>query len=178
LFSRWLSLATFDAEEMAGHFKDVNLYDVAEESIQVLRPLADEKGVDLVLDAPEDLALIKGGKGSLGEIINNLISNSIKYNRPGGWVKVILSEQGEEVFVEVKDNGLGINDEHLARIFEEFYRVDGRRNAPIKGSGLGLSIVKKLVDAHGAIISVESTFGEGTTFKISFPKIFRPEVRL
>jgi two-component system phosphate regulon sensor histidine kinase PhoR len=63
-----------------------------------------------------------------------------------------------------------MKEEHLSRIFEEFYRVDGRRNAPIKGSGLGLSIVKKMVDAHTGMIDVESKFDEGTTFKISFPK--------
>ncbi|TET87225.1 MAG: HAMP domain-containing histidine kinase, partial [Desulfobacteraceae bacterium] len=73
----------------------------------------------------------------------------------------------------ISDNGSGISEEHLSRIFDEFYRVDGRRNAPIKGSGLGLSIVKKMVDAHGGMIDVESKFGEGTTFRIGFPKFFQ-----
>ena len=108
----------------------------------------------------------------LEEIFNNLISNAIKYNKPGGWVKIAISESDKEEFVEVSDNGLGMKEEHLSRIFDEFYRINGRRDAPIKGSGLGLSIVKKMVDTHGGMIDVESRFGEGTTFKISFPKSF------
>jgi signal transduction histidine kinase len=82
--------------------------------------------------------------------------------------------EDEEICLEIRDNGAGIPKEHLLRIFDEFYRVDGRRNAPIKGAGLGLAIVKKLVDAHGAAIDVESTLGEGTTFKVIFPKDYRP----
>ncbi len=99
-----------------------------------------------------------------------MISNAIKYNKEGGWAKVRLHEREQEVCAEISDNGLGIPEEHLPRIFDEFYRVDGRRNAPVKGSGLGLSIVKKMVEAHGGIISVESRYGEGTTFRISFPR--------
>jgi two-component system sensor histidine kinase ArlS len=77
--------------------------------------------------------------------------------------------------VEISDNGLGIDKEHLERIFDEFYRVDGRRNAPIKGSGLGLSIVKKMIDAHGGTIDVKSEIGKWSTFKINFPKVFEPK---
>jgi len=107
---------------------------------------------------------------ALKEVFNNLISNAIKYNRDGGWVKVMLCEDGEEIRVEVQDNGIGIGEKHVSRIFDEFYRVDGRRNAPIKGSGLGLSIVRTLVNAHGGDIALASKVGEGTTFTVKFPK--------
>jgi len=70
---------------------------------------------------------------------------------------------------------MGIDNEHLSKIFDEFYRVDGRRNAPVKGSGLGLSIVKKMVNAHGGTIDVESEIGKGSVFKIDFPKVFESE---
>ncbi|MBE9541799.1 MAG: response regulator [Proteobacteria bacterium] len=170
LLSRWLNLATFDPMKIAEHFQDINLSDVARESIEVLKSLAEEKKVSLSLDTPKDLSPIQGSKMLLEEIFTNLIGNAIKYNKVGGWVKVALYEKDHEVWVEISDNGLGMKEEHLSRIFEEFYRVDGRRNAPIKGSGLGLSIVKKMVDAHTGMIDVESKFGEGTTFKISFPK--------
>lgn len=175
LLSRWLSLATFDPVKMAEHFQDIDLLDVARESIEVLKSLAEEKKISLILDTPEDLPSIKGSKVSLEEIFNNLISNAIKYNKACGWAKVTLYGRDEEVWVEISDNGVGIDEEHLSRIFDEFYRADGRRNAPIKGSGLGLSIVKKMVDAHGGMIDVESRSGEGTTFKISFPKSFQPK---
>lgn len=173
LLRRWLNLATFDPDKMAEHFQDTSLSDIATESIELLKSLAEEKRISLILDTPEDLPPIKGSKISLEEIFNNLISNAIKYNKAGGWAKVKLYERDEEVWVEISDNGSGISEEHLSRIFDEFYRVDGRRNAPIKGSGLGLSIVKKMVDAHGGMIDVESKFGEGTTFRIGFPKFFQ-----
>jgi two-component system sensor histidine kinase/response regulator len=173
LLRKWLNLATFDPDKMAEHFEDVILSHVATESIELLKPLAEQKKISLILDTPEDLPPVKGSKISLEEIFNNLINNGIKYNKAGGWVKVKLYERDQEVCVEISDNGLGINEEHLSRIFDEFYRVDGRRNAPIKGSGLGLSIVKKMVDAHGGMIDVESIFGEGTTFKIRFSKFFQ-----
>ncbi len=173
LLSRWLNLATFDPMKIAEHFQDINLSDVARESIEVLKSLAEEKKVSLSLDTPKDLSPIQGSKMLLEEIFTNLIGNAIKYNKPGGWAKVKLYGGDDEVRVEISDNGLGISEEHLSRIFDEFYRVDGRRNAPVKGSGLGLSIVKKMVDAHGGMIDVESKFGEGTTFKINFPKFFQ-----
>jgi len=174
LLRKWLSLATFDSLKMADHFENIDLSGVARESIEVLKSLAKEKGIQLKLEAPVNLSPIKGSKVSLEEIFHNLISNGIKYNKAGGWAKVKLYERDEEVWVEISDNGFGINEEHLPRIFDEFYRVDGRRNAPIKGSGLGLSIVKRLVEAHGGMIDVESRFGEGTTFRIGFPKFFQP----
>ena len=174
LLRKWLSLATFDSLKMADHFENIDLSGVARESIEVLKSLAKEKGIQLKLEAPVNLSPIKGSKVSLEEIFHNLISNGIKYNKAGGWAKVKLYERDEEVWVEISDNGLGMNEEHLQRIFDEFYRVDGRRNAPIKGSGLGLSIVKRLVEAHGGMIDVESRFGEGTTFKIGFPKFSQP----
>ncbi|NQT57062.1 MAG: response regulator [Desulfobacteraceae bacterium] len=175
LLGRWLNLATFDPVKMAEHFQDVSLSDVANESIELMKPLSEEKNITVTLEAPDDLFPIKGSKVSLEEIFNNLISNAIKYNKEGSLTKVKLYEDDQEICVEISDNGTGIPEEHLSRIFDEFYRVDGRRNAPVKGSGLGLSIVKKMVDAHGGIIDVESEFGKGTTFKIRFPKVFVPQ---
>jgi signal transduction histidine kinase len=174
LLSRWLNLATFDADRMSEKFREIALPDVLSESIEILRPLAEEKKVTLQLDISENISSINGNKITLGEIFNNVIGNAIKYNKEGGWVKVKLCETEEDVCAEISDNGLGIDREHLPRIFDEFYRVDGRRNAPVKGSGLGLSIVKKMVDAHGGMIDVESEIGKGSTFKVTFPKIFEP----
>jgi len=175
LLGRWISLAIFDADKLSENFKDINLKDLASESIDVLRSMAEEKNISLILDSPEDLPTIKGNKISIGEVFNNLISNGIKYNKEGGWVKISLSEANDCISVKISDNGMGIDNEHLSKIFDEFYRVDGRRNAPVKGSGLGLSIVKKMVNAHGGTIDVESEIGKGSVFKIDFPKVFESE---
>lgn len=170
LIGRWLNLATFDPLRMAERFEPVHLADMVAESITILQRAAKEKGVKIVFEGSESVPPIEGSRVALKEIFNNLISNAIKYNRDGGWVKVQLFEDGEEIRAEVRDNGIGIGEEHLSRIFDEFYRVDGRKNAPVKGSGLGLSIVRTLVDAHGGSIELQSKAGEGSTFTLRFPK--------
>jgi len=175
LISRWLSLATFDSVKMAKHFQYIDLSEIARESVDIMKSLSEENKVSITVDTHKHLSPIKGNKMLLEEIFNNLISNAVKYNRPGGLVKIKISENDQAECVEISDNGLGMKDEHLSRIFDEFYRINGRRNAPVKGSGLGLSIVKKMVDTLGGMIDVESRFGEGTTFKISFSKVFVPQ---
>ena len=170
MIGRWLNLATFDPARMATNFVSVNLTDVASQSIEIWTPIAKEKDVSITQENDEGMPIVKGNKGALTEIFNNLISNAIKYNKPGGYVKVIFCSQGQEVTVEIRDNGIGIEQEHLGRIFEEFYRVDGRRDAPVKGHGLGLSIAKKMVEAHWGLIELESEQGKGTVIRLRFPK--------
>lgn len=170
LFSRWLKLATYDPQRSAERFVEVQLSDVAAKVLEMRKPEAQKMKIHLSLEAPHDLPPVMGSRGALEEVLDNLIGNAVKYNKEGGWVKVRLLEQNQQILVEVADNGIGIPQEHLPRIFDEFYRVDGRRNAPIKGAGLGLAIVKKLVETHGGSTGAESRFGEGTLFRISLPK--------
>lgn len=170
LFGRWLKLATYDPQKSAERFIEVQLSDVAAKVLEMRKPEAQKMKIHLSLEAPHELPPVMGSRGALEEVLDNLIGNAVKYNKEGGWVKVRLLEQNQEILVEVADNGTGIPQEHLPRIFDEFYRVDGRRNAPIKGAGLGLAIVKKLVETHGGSIGAESRFGEGTLFRISLPK--------
>ena len=171
LISRWIHLAVFDPTKIREHFEEVNLAEMAKKSIEFLRPSAEEKKIRLSLEAPKDEPFIPGSRTCLEEVFNNLIGNAIKYNREKGRVVVKIYEKEKDVCLEVNDNGIGIEQEKLPRIFDEFYRVDGRRNSPIQGSGLGLAIVKTMVDAHGGVIKVDSRFGEGTHFKISLPKV-------
>ena len=170
LFGRWLKLATYDPQKSAERFTEVQLTDTAAKVLEMREPEAQVLRVHLSLEAPQELPPVMGSRGALEEVLDNLIANAIKYNKQGGWVKVRMLEKKQEILVEVADNGVGIPEEHLPRIFDEFYRVDGRRNAPIKGAGLGLAIVKKLVETHGGSIAAESRFGEGTLFRISLPK--------
>lgn len=170
LFGRWLKLATYDPQKSAERFTEVPLTDMAAKVLEMRKPEAQERKIHLSLEAPQELPPVMGSRGALEEVLDNLIANAIKYNKQGGWVKVRLLEQNQEILVEVADNGIGIPHEHLPRVFDEFYRVDGRRNAPIKGAGLGLAIVKKLVETHGGGIVAESRLGEGTLFRIRLPK--------
>jgi two-component system phosphate regulon sensor histidine kinase PhoR len=106
-----------------------------------------------------------GDKDRLRQVLNNLISNAVNYNKPGGEV-VIGSEKDEYgIRLSIKDTGVGIAPEHLPRIFERFYRVDNNRSREVGGTGLGLAIVKHIVEAHGSQIQVESTMEEGSVFR-------------
>jgi two-component system phosphate regulon sensor histidine kinase PhoR len=106
-----------------------------------------------------------GDKDRLRQVLNNLISNAINYNKPGGEV-VIASEKKENgIQLSIKDTGVGIPSEHLLRIFERFYRINSDRSRALGGTGLGLAIVKHIVEAHGSKVQVESTLGEGSIFR-------------
>ena len=103
------------------------------------------------------------------ELLNNLITNAVKYNRPGGQVWVQIREQGDAMVVRVKDNGMGIPADSLDRIFERFYRVDKGRSRKQGGTGLGLSIVKHIVNFYHGTIRVTSQLDEGTEFVVTIP---------
>ena len=103
-------------------------------------------------------------------VLNNLISNAIKYTPDGGRVTISLDDDDSFVKVSVTDTGIGIKGEDIPRIFDKFYRVKSSDTRQIVGTGLGLSIVKSIVDAHMGTISVESTEGKGTTFSVLLPK--------
>ncbi len=104
------------------------------------------------------------------ELMINLISNAIKYNKPGGYVRVMFFEDQDNYRIWVKDNGIGICQEEQVRIFERFYRVTKSRNKEVDGTGLGLAIVKHIILSLGGDIGLESVLGQGSIFKISLPK--------
>ena len=99
----------------------------------------------------------------------NLIDNAIKYSAPGKSVRVEASRADDTVRISVRDQGCGIDTEHLPRLFERFYRVDKARSRQLGGTGLGLSIVKHIALAHGGNVNVESVVGQGSTFTITLP---------
>jgi len=170
MIGKWINLAVFDPRKMAEHFEDVSLSEIALKAIDNQRSAADRKKVKITLESQKNLPSITGSRVCLEEIFNNLIGNAVKYNREKGRVVVRIHEQGDDICFQVADSGIGIEKENLPRIFDEFYRVDGRRNAPVQGSGLGLAIVKTMVDAHGGVVEVDSEFGKGTSFKVILPK--------
>jgi two-component system phosphate regulon sensor histidine kinase PhoR len=129
---------------------------------------AKAKKIRIRVECPEDLVLPLNAP-MFEEAIVNLVDNAIKYSDPGSEVIVSGKSEGKTAFIRVKDSGCGIPRSHLPRLFERFYRVDTARSRDVGGSGLGLSIVKHIVQAHGGMVSVESIEGEGSTFTISIP---------
>jgi two-component system phosphate regulon sensor histidine kinase PhoR len=106
----------------------------------------------------------------LEQALVNLLDNSIKYSDEGTPVRVVGEVDGDQILISVQDHGRGISEQHLARIFERFYRVDQARSRKLGGTGLGLAIVKHIAIAHRGKVSVKSKPGEGSTFTISLPR--------
>ncbi len=152
------------------NFEPVPLDEIARDTIILLKVNADEMQVTLKLDVEPDFPQVDADRGNMEELLTNLVSNAIKYNKKGGSVRVSLRKQGSnQVLIECADTGIGIPEEAVSRLFEEFFRVRNEATHKISGTGLGLSIIKEIVEAHGGRISAESKLGEGSTFKVYLP---------
>ena len=106
----------------------------------------------------------------IAQVITNLLSNSIKYGREGGETRIGFVDMFDRVLVEVKDDGIGIAEENIPRVFERFFRVDKSRSREQGGTGLGLAIVKHILEAHGERITLRSKLGEGSAFSFTLSK--------
>lgn len=162
-----VSLSKLDEDSIPRQDTDVDLYDLAQEIITRLAPNAQEKQITGQLSG-EHITL-HCNRTVIDEIIYNLCDNAIKYNSEGGCFEVRVSHIPTKARITVSDNGPGIPEEHLSRIFERFYRVDKSRSRKIKGTGLGLSIVKHGVMYLGGTVRAESIPGKGTVFTVELP---------
>lgn len=148
--------------------EEVDLKSLLEELVQELAVLAEDRGLQLRLEATP-IRPIFGNPEQLQRVFINLLDNAIRHAYEGGQVVVRIMPEDDGVAVAVSDTGEGIAAEHLARIFDRFYRIDTARSRERGGVGLGLAIVKEIVDAHGAEIAVDSVVGSGSVFTIRFP---------
>jgi len=172
LIESLLTLARLDSGEAATAGEPCDLERAANEAAELLRPLAEEKGINLELDLKP--ACCEGKVEQLTQVVSNLISNAICHNRPGGIVQVKVASEPGAVILSVQDTGLGIASEDLPHIFERFYRADKARSNAAGRAGLGLAITKAIVEAHNGTIEVFSVLGEGSTFTVRLPKLSRP----
>lgn len=141
---------------------------IAAAAVEGAAPLADSAGLELTLTAPDALEL-HGDEHRLSQVAENLISNAIKFTPSGGKVSVRVKAEGSHGVLEVTDTGIGIDEADRARLFERMFRADEASRRGIQGTGLGLTIAKAIVDAHGGAISVASQPGKGSTFRVTLP---------
>jgi histidine kinase len=135
-----------------------------------LRPQFDDKEVGLDLDVPPDLPQVRADANRITQVLLNLLGNALQYTPAGGQVAVRAFLDGDYVAINVQDSGIGLSSEHLAHVFERFYRVDKSRSRTGGGSGIGLTISKHLVEAHGGRIGADSPgLGKGSTFSFTLP---------
>ena len=146
--------------------EEVELLAVAEETAGTLQLAAEKKGVTIRVSG--EACPVRGVRRMLGEIVENLCSNAVKYNVEGGSVDVTVRREGEHTVLTVADTGIGIPAEHQSRVFERFYRVDKSHSRQTGGTGLGLSIVKHAAHYHNAKVSLQSAPGQGTTVMVTF----------
>jgi two-component system phosphate regulon sensor histidine kinase PhoR len=168
-----------ECERMTGIISDILLLErqsrleVSTQTLLDVRQIADQVAASLAPQtAKRDISIevsgqmrLRGEESDLWELLRNLMSNAVRYGVNGGWVKVQLSPHT----LVVADNGIGIDQKHIGRLFEKFYRVDDSRHREDGGTGLGLAIVAAIINRYGATIHLDSVPGEGSRFTVQFP---------
>ena len=151
---------------------DFNIYELIENVYDLMEFESEKNNTKLLVNYQNNTpVIVNADKERILQVLTNLVVNSIKYGKEGGYTKVKVEEYDKDrIIVRVKDNGEGIEDEHLPRLFERFYRIDKNRSRKKGGSGLGLSIVKHIIEAHQEQIFVESKIGQGTEFSFTLKK--------
>lgn len=147
--------------------EELDLLEVAQQTIDIFLPTAEAQGITLKFSSDQKKSFLKANRTAMQRMLGNLVDNAIKFTPPGGRVEIRITEETGRLSLIVSDTGSGIQPQDKEKIFKRFYRGDGSRSTP--GNGLGLSLVRAIVIAYGGTIEVESTPGNGTTFRIDFP---------
>jgi two-component system, OmpR family, phosphate regulon sensor histidine kinase PhoR len=164
-------ITQFESGQLILHKEKFDIVELARDTMTGIQYSAEKSNVKLVFKDIYDKPIpVKADREAIQKVISNLLVNSIKYSKPIGETKVSFYDMDENILIEVSDNGIGIAQEHIPRLFERFYRVDRSRSRDIGGTGLGLSIVKHIIEAHNQTINVRSTVGIGTTFGFTLAK--------
>ncbi|NUQ17773.1 MAG: ATPase [Sphingomonas sp.] len=164
-----ISLSRIEAEKFTAPTEAVNLAPLIEQALGGAQRIADERGSTLVREVDPELPPIAADRGQILQLLDNLITNALRYGEPGTPVTVAAHAEGSMVHLAVADQGEGIAPEHVKRVTERFYRVDTSRSRSLGGTGLGLSIVKHIVERHRGRLVIDSELERGTTVHVLLP---------
>jgi len=165
------TISGLETGELELNFSRFNIHSLCHEVLADHEKRAGEKNINLYFgNEGQSPAYVYADRDKIRQVLDNLIVNSIRYGIENGRTKVSFYDMGENILVEVSDNGIGIEEKHLSRVFERFYRVDKSRTREEGGTGLGLAIVKHIAEAHNQTVNVRSTPGIGSTFSFTVKK--------
>lgn len=165
------SISRLESGELKLEMENFNILKLTEEIFELHDMRAKKHNIQLEFDKKYDRAIkVFADRARISELMNNLVANAIKYGKKNGKVTISFNPKGEIVLIEVRDNGIGIPENDISRIFERFYRVDKSRSREQGGTGLGLAIVKHIIEAHGQTITVKSKLNEGSVFSFTLDK--------
>ena len=162
-------LTRLEGETLEIHTEKTDMKNYLEPVLETWKPVFEKSGINFSFELEKNL-FCEIDRNKFRHVIDNLLSNALRYTNSGGSVKVNLKNSSEKIFIEVSDTGIGISEKDLPNIFERFYRADESRARVTGGSGVGLAIVKATVEAHNGTITAESVKSEGSSFKIILPK--------
>ncbi len=169
--SKLLSLTALDSRQFSPQEPEpVNLSECCKKTVRLLRPFAGEKNVKIEQSSEEDCCVL-GREDDIFQLILNLAENGVKYSRDEGEVRIIAYSQGDSAILIVEDNGVGIPETELERIFDRFYRVDKARSREAGGTGLGLAIVRETAEKFGGTVTAENRPQGGARFTVQFPRL-------
>jgi K+-sensing histidine kinase KdpD len=164
----FLDLARLESGRARLAYQPVDMRKVIDDAAAVIQPQAEENGLTLLLDVPPELPPILGDEKRMKQVLLNLTSNAIKYNRPNGQIRIVANVEQEVIRIAVEDTGRGIRPEDMDKLFDKFRRIE-EAESTAKGTGLGLPITKQLIELHGGQIEVTSERGVGSTFAFTLP---------
>jgi len=169
LVSDLLEINRMEAGKIAQKMESVQVTDTIKKIVEFLKPDMDRQNITVKIKFPKDFPAVQADPSDMEKLFTNLINNAIKYNVDNGSVVIDGAVEKNYVCFRVKDSGIGISEDNLAHLFEDFFRADDHRVKKIRGTGLGLTISKKIVDSHFGRIEVKSKSGEGSTFSVYLP---------
>lgn len=174
LILTWLRVLSVDVNKIQETFIPTAIASVISKAVETVQTHAARKDIEIIPSIEEPLKLVNGDEGTLVETLVNILNNAVKFSRSGSQILLNVEEDENDVLISVTDSGLGISKEDLPYIFNDFY--SGKSGQAVeKGSGIGLAITRRIVEAHHGVISVESEPGKGSAFMIRLPALKAPE---
>jgi two-component system phosphate regulon sensor histidine kinase PhoR len=171
LINNILNFSRMEAGKKQYNFAPVDLNDVVKRVMKTFQSHLEHEGFETAIELTENMPSVLADSETIAEALINILDNAVKYSGTEKFVRIGTGVSGNMIFIEVEDHGIGIDPQHQTKIFETFYRVSTGLTNSIKGSGLGLSLVKHIMDTHGGTIELKSTPGKGSTLRLLFPSL-------